>query len=99
MFQKKPKCPALALGALQGNVLWMVIREVALHSGAGLAVVGLLPFALSDLIRSQLYGVQPRDPFTFTSVGLVLAGAACAASPVPSWRASRVDPMHALRHE
>jgi predicted permease len=89
----------VALGALQSDVLWMVMQQVFLLSAVGLAVGGLLAFALSSLIRSQLYGLQPHDPFTFVSAALVLAAAACAAGLVPSWRASRVDPMQALRHE
>jgi ABC-type antimicrobial peptide transport system permease subunit len=89
----------MALGALQSDILWMVMRQVFLLSGVGLAVGGLLAFALSSMIRSQLYGLQPHDPFTYASAAVVLAAAACAAGFTPSWRASRVDPMHALRHE
>jgi len=89
----------VALGALQSDVLWMVMQQVVVLSGAGLAVGGPLAFALSSLIRSQLYGLQPHDPFTYVSAAVVLAAAACAAGFIPSWRASRVDPMLALRHE
>jgi predicted permease len=89
----------VALGALQSDVLWMVMQQVVVLSGAGLSVGGLLAFALSSLIRSQLYGLQPHDAFTYLSAAVVLAAAACAAGFIPSWRASRVDPMHALRHE
>jgi ABC-type antimicrobial peptide transport system permease subunit len=89
----------MALGALQSDILWMVMQQVLLLSGVGLAVGGLLAFALSGLIHSQLYGLQPHDPFTYVSATVVLAAAACAAGFIPSWRASRVDPMHALRHE
>src|SRR5215472_14451110 len=89
----------VALGALQSDVLWMVMQQVVVFSSAGLVVGGLLAFALSSLIRSQLYGLQPHDPFTYVSAAVVLAGAACAAGLIPSWRASRVDPMHALRQE
>jgi len=89
----------VAFGALQSDVLWMVMRQVVVLSGTGFAVGGLLAFALSSLIRSQLYGLQPHDPFTYVSAAVVLAVAACAAGFIPSWRASRVDPMHALRHE
>src|SRR5215470_11714542 len=89
----------VALGALQSDVLWMIMQQVVVLSGAGLAVGALLAFALSSLIRSQLYGLQPHDPFTYVSAAVVLAAAACAAGFIPSWRASRVDPMHALRHE
>ena len=89
----------VALGALQSDVLWMVMRQVVVLSGAGLAVGALLAFALSSLIRSQLYGLQPHDPFTYVSAAVVLAAAACTAGFIPSWRASRVDPMVALRYE
>jgi predicted permease len=89
----------VALGALQGHVLWMVMRQVVFLSGAGLAIGALLAFALGSLIRSQLYGLQPHDPFTFVSATLVLAAAAGMAGLIPSWRASRVDPLQALRHE
>ena len=89
----------VALGALQSDVIWMVMQQIVVLSGAGLAIGGLLAFALSSLIRSQLYGLQPHDPFTFVSAALVLGGAACAAGLIPSWRASRVDPMHVLRYE
>jgi len=89
----------VALGALQGDVLWMVMRQVVFLSGAGLAIGALLAFALGGLIRSQLYGLQPHDPFTFVSAGLVLAVAAGMAGLIPSWRASRIDPMQSLRNE
>jgi hypothetical protein len=56
----------------------MVMQQVVVLSGAGLAVGGLLAFALSSLIRSQLYGLQPHDPFTYVSAAVVLAAAACA---------------------
>jgi len=89
----------VALGALQSDVLWMVMQQVLVLSGAGLVVGGLLAFAFSRLIRSQLYGLQPHDPFTYVLAAVVLAVAASAAGFIPSWRGSRVDPMHALRHE
>jgi predicted permease len=89
----------VALGALQSDVLWMVMQQVVILSVAGLAVGGLLAFALSGLIRSQLYGLQPHDPLTYVSAAVVLAAAACLAGFIPSWRATRVDPMRALRHE
>jgi ABC-type antimicrobial peptide transport system permease subunit len=89
----------VALGALQGDVLWMIMRQVVLLCGAGLAIGALLAFALDSLIRSQLCGLQPDDPFTFVSAGLVLAVAAGMAGLIPSWRASRIDPMQSLRNE
>jgi predicted permease len=89
----------VALGASQGDVLWMIMRQVVLLCGAGLAIGALLAFALGSLIRSQLYGLQPDDPFTFVSAGLLLAVAAGMAGLIPSWRASRIDPMQSLRNE
>ena len=97
--RRREICIHLALGALQRDVLWMVMQQVVALSGAGLAIGGLLAFALSSLIRSQLYGLQPHDPFTYGSAAAVLAAAACAAGFIPSWRASRADPMVALRYE
>lgn len=89
----------VALGALQGDVIWVVMRHVVLLSGAGLAIGALLALALGGLIRTQLYGLQPHDPFTFVSAGLVLSAAAGMAGLIPSWRASRIDPMQCLRNE
>lgn len=89
----------VALGALRRDVIWLVMRDVLILIAAGLAVGVPLAFALSTFVRSQLYGLQPHDPFTFVSASLVLAAAAGIAGLIPSWRASRVDPMHALRHE
>jgi len=89
----------VALGALQGDIVWIVMRQVVLLSGAGLAIGALLAFALGSLIRTQLYGLQPHDPFIFVSAGLVLSAAAGVAGLIPSWRASRIDPMQSLRNE
>jgi ABC-type antimicrobial peptide transport system permease subunit len=89
----------VALGALQGDVIWMVMRQVVLLSGAGLAIGALLAFALGSLIRNQLYGLQQHDPFTFVSASLVLAAAAGMAGLIPALRASRTDPMQSLRNE
>jgi ABC-type antimicrobial peptide transport system permease subunit len=77
----------------------MVMRQVVLLSGAGLAIGALLALALGSLIRTQLYALQPRDPFTFASAGLVLSAAVGMAGLIPSWRASRIDPMQSLRNE
>jgi len=56
-------------------------------------------FALTRLVRSQLYGVQPNDPLTLVLVALGLAGVALLAAWLPARRAARVDPMIALRAE
>jgi predicted permease len=89
----------IALGALRGNVIAMVMREVFILIGAGLAVGFSLALALANLIRSQLFGLNPRDPLTFIGSAVVLALAAGLAGFIPALRASSVDPTTALRHE
>ena len=89
----------VALGALRHNVIAMVMREVFILIGAGLAAGFSLALALANLIRSQLYGLNARDPLTFIGSAIVLALAAGSAGFIPALRASRVDPMSALRHE
>jgi predicted permease len=89
----------MALGALEGNVIWMVMREVLILAGVGV-VVGLpLAFALSRVVQAQLFGVEPHDPMTLAVATIGVLGVACAAGYVPALRASRIDPMGALRHD
>ncbi len=88
-----------ALGARASDVLIMVARQ-----GMALAAVGLLigmvtAFALTRWMSSLLYGVSATDSLTFILTPLVIAGVALAATLVPAFRATRVDPMIALRHE
>ena len=90
---------SIALGALRGNVIVMVIREVFIFIGAGLAAGIVLALALANLIRSQLFGLNPRDPLTFIGSAVVLTLAAGLAGFLPALRASSVDPTTALRHE
>jgi predicted permease len=89
----------LALGALRSNVIGMVMREVFLLIGAGLVVGFSLALALANLIRSQLFGLNPRDPLTFVGSAIVLALAAGLAGLIPALHASYVDPTTALRNE
>jgi predicted lysophospholipase L1 biosynthesis ABC-type transport system permease subunit len=89
----------LALGAEGSRVKNMVVAQGMRLALAGV-VVGLgASFALTRLIASFLFGVQPRDPVVFVSVPLVLALVALAAVWWPARRASRVDPLSALRYE
>lgn len=89
----------IALGARRGRVIAMVFRESALMIVAGVAIG--LPFVmLSDkLIGSFLFRTAPGDPFALAGPAVVLLAAALIASGIPAWRAARIDPMTALRHE
>jgi ABC-type antimicrobial peptide transport system permease subunit len=71
----------IALGALRSNVIAMVMREAFILIGAGLAIDYSLALALASLIRSQLIGLNPRDPLTFIGSAVVLALAAGSLSP------------------
>jgi predicted permease len=87
----------LALGATRSSVIWLVIRQgmSAVVVGAMLGVLGAA--RLTELIEHLLYGVSPADPGVFLSAPAVLVGVALVATWLPAWRASRVDPMMALR--
>ena len=89
----------IALGASRIDVLRMVVRQAVVQALAG-AVVGLAGALLvSRLMAKMLYGVQPTDPVTFGGVAIVLALVALLASCVPARRATRIEPMIALRNE
>src|SRR6267154_343921 len=89
----------MALGAQHGQVLWLILRESLLVSGA--AILAGVPVAIAGarLMRSMLFGVQPGDMISFLLAlfGVILV--ALAASIIPARRAMRVDPMVALRYE
>jgi ABC-type antimicrobial peptide transport system permease subunit len=89
----------MALGALGGDVIGMVMREVLMLIGAGVAIGVPLALALSSLIRTQFYGVEPYDPVTVVCSTLALAAVAALAGLIPAMRASRIDPTRALRYE
>jgi putative ABC transport system permease protein len=89
----------MALGAEQTQVLGMVLKEGVLMAGAALLVGGLGAAFLSRFIVGLLFQVEPLDPATYLTVGAVLAGVALVASYLPARRATRVDPMEALRSE
>jgi putative ABC transport system permease protein len=89
----------MALGALPGNVLWLVMREVLALVAAGILVGAPAAIALAWLVRSQLYGVEPADPLSVAlGIGL-LAAVSLLAGYVPARRAANYDPVRVLRYE
>jgi predicted permease len=89
----------MALGAERGHVVWLVMREVTMLAGIGIAVALPLAYGLGRAVNSQLYGVQPADFGVLAGGTVLLALVAGVAGYVPARRASRVDPLIALRYE
>jgi ABC-type antimicrobial peptide transport system permease subunit len=89
----------MALGARRGAVVWMVLRRVLLLGAAGLAIS--VPAALmgTRFIKSLLFETQPDDPATLAVAAGILLSAAILAGYAPARRASRIDPLAALRQE
>jgi predicted permease len=89
----------MALGAARDNVIWMIMREVFLLVAIGVSAGIVASIALTRVVQSQLFGLTPHDPYTVGLATTVLAVVACAAGYIPAVRASRLDPMRALRYE
>jgi predicted permease len=89
----------MALGAEQGKVIGMVMREVLTLIAIGVGVGVPAALLLTRVVKSQLYGLEAHDPWTLGLATGLLAMVACAAGYIPAFRASRVDPMKALRYE
>jgi predicted permease len=89
----------MALGAVRGNVVWLVMREVLVLVGAGIALGVPAAVGLSRLVESQLFGIQPHDPLTLVAATTGLALVSAAAGYLPARRATRVNPVQALRYE
>ncbi|HEY6291545.1 MAG TPA: ABC transporter permease [Terriglobia bacterium] len=89
----------MALGAERAAILWMVSRESMTLAGIGIIVGAPAALAASRLVASMLYGLKPTDPLTIASAAAVLAAVALLAGYLPARRASRLDPMVALRYE
>jgi ABC-type antimicrobial peptide transport system permease subunit len=89
----------MALGAEPAEILRLVLSQGVRLACAGAAIGLVVSLIASRLLRNQLFHVSSFDPLTFTLVAAVLIGAALAASYIPARRATRVDPLVALRHE
>lgn len=89
----------MALGAQRSNVIWLILRDVAIIIGIGSALGLAMSFGAGKLLASILYGIQPSDPIVLASAFAILAGAGALAGLLPALRASRLDPAIALRHE
>jgi putative ABC transport system permease protein len=89
----------MALGAARGRVLALVVGQGMALAGAGIAIGLVAAFALTRLLTSQLFGVGATDAPTFTIVSALLVAIALLATLLPAMRATRVDPVVALRDE
>jgi len=89
----------IAIGAQRGDILKIAMAEGALIVVFGLAAGLAGSLVLTRFLQTMLFNVRPTDPITFAAISALLAVATMAASLVPAWRATRVDPVVALRHE
>ena len=89
----------MALGAPKGSILWLVLRESLVLLAVGVVVGVPAGLAATRAIRAGLYGVSASDPLTFVGAVLLIAVVLLAGSYIPAWRATRIDPMVALRCE
>jgi putative ABC transport system permease protein len=87
----------MALGADRRNVLGAVLRGAMSMAGAGIALGAAAAFAATRVMKELLFGVSATDPLTFGAVALLLAGVTLVASYIPALRATKVDPIVALR--
>jgi putative ABC transport system permease protein len=89
----------MALGATSNNVLKMIVERNLVPVTVGLGFGIVFSLALAPLLESLLFGVRPQDPFTLAAVCVTVAATGVAACFLPALRATRVDPLVALRHD
>jgi ABC-type antimicrobial peptide transport system permease subunit len=89
----------MALGAVRRRIIWMVLREVLVLAALGLLIGFAGVWETTAFIKSFLFGLQPNDPLALSFSVAILIACALLAGYAPAWRASRIDPMSALRHE
>ena len=89
----------MALGAMQGDIVWLVMREVLVLVGSGVALGLFAAWGLSRVVSSQLYGMTANDPVTIVGAATILGAVALLAGYIPARRATRVNPVLALRYE
>jgi ABC-type antimicrobial peptide transport system permease subunit len=89
----------MALGAVQGDLIWLVMREVLLLVAAGVVIGLAAAWTLNRVVASQLYGISATDPATIVASVAALGLVATIAGYVPARRATRVNPVLALRYE
>jgi len=87
----------VALGATEREILWLVLADALKPVAAGLAVGLVAAFALTRALDGLVFGVSTTDPLTFATLSMVLGLVAIVASLLPAVRATRVDPLDALR--
>jgi predicted permease len=88
-----------ALGARRGDVVWLVMRQAGVLVFSGIVIGAALAYGAGRLVRSYLYGVSAHDGWTLAAVVLTLTAFGAVAAYLPARRASRVDPVEALRAE
>jgi macrolide transport system ATP-binding/permease protein len=89
----------MALGAQRQRIVWMVLREALVLCAAGLTIGLVCAWSAASVIKSFLFGMKPADPMALGTAVVLLVAVAALAGYAPAWRASRIDPMVALRHE
>jgi putative ABC transport system permease protein len=89
----------MAIGAKRGDVVKMILREAGMLTVAGLVIGTGLALASAQAAKSLLYGLKPRDPLTLVMAVILLSAVATLASFMPAHRASKLDPLTALRYE